>query len=104
MKIVNPNDLKIGDKIRFISRKGWKNSNCDCEYCGTIEFQVGEVYQVKNFRTLDKSHIAGNSATQNPVLYDKDENRMGSAWWGTFEYVDKEIYNIAKFMRGELNV
>jgi len=111
IKQVNPNDLKIGDKIKYISYKSVYSSECNDDNC---YLEIGKIYKVYDIQCISHQHMARAIARRNPILLDETGKHCGSAWWGTFEYLDKyedfepKRYGIVKFLesveKGTANV
>jgi len=104
MRFVHPKDLKIGDIVRYVSRKSWISPNYhDTDNYGTIN-QLYKVHKI--LKTTARHHMCGEDGLNNPLLASvSDDFRDFSAWYGSFVIVNREIkktikeYGIVKFCR-----
>jgi len=88
-KIVNPQELRIGDVIRFIEDKSPYN-----HIFNNLSFMiVGKIYKVYSIESVTDGNMVQGFGTRNPMLREFDGaivgRHAGTAWWGTFEYVNR---------------
>ena len=102
MKYVHPKDLKIGDIVKYKDKKSWIRRKCD-EDMAISKLKIGEIYEVFKIESGGRDHISGIENVKNPLVRLKGGDRKGefSAWWGSWELVNREIepkvYGIVKF-------
>ena len=105
MKYVNPNELKIGDKIKYVAHESWLNKECDNSDLRNPSLKLGKVYKVFGMGDFRNGHMALPYAKINPLVKNNKGEKCGTAWWGSWEYADNKLdlshikpYGIVKFL------
>lgn len=95
-KIINPDELKVGDVIQFYSTSGFWREN--------LPLKVGRLYKVYklDFMSEDNQAYDISKTKLNPLIREIGGELSGfTAWWGEFIWpVKKEVktYGIVKFI------
>jgi len=106
MNYLNPNDLKVGDKIKYVSHKSWYHSCCNNDGENAL-LKIGKIYTVVRIDCPSSSHMALPEAQLNPLVKDSLGNDCGTTWYGSWVYANKQYdlshinpYGIVKFLAG----
>jgi hypothetical protein len=89
MKLVHPQDLKIGDVVRYVNTRSWISPEfTDTNIYGTLDC----LYKVQEIKITTKRHMTGVEGLNNPLVVSIDGSlRNFSAWYGSWVIVNRKI-------------